>query len=189
MKIVASFFVSTLLLLLIGFSSSAQETQIVSGKVLHRNVSPALVQSPTQSLETYLRSAYDLKHLLVEKSVSQDKTCGDAYFVELKARSFLNNVQVEMDYYVQTLTKQSQDRLYDAIKANYETKGLPKCLLQDQFYMPNSGIIIYAYNYDPDYTTVNVPVIVGPIPQDMPCAKEIQRPVTSCWNVEDPYKN
>ena len=160
-----------------------------SGRVLHSDETRQRAVA-AQSLETYLATAYDRSALRFEKSVFKDLQCGDAYFIDIKVPSFWNDIQVDTDYYVQTLTHEAQERLYQALKKNYAKKGLPKCLLADQFETPMAGAFIaYRYNYHPDFTTVMVPAAERDVPANFPCANSIMRPLTSCWNLADPYSH
>jgi hypothetical protein len=161
-------------------------------KVASRSLSETANSSAekTLSLQSYLHNAYDMSRLRVEKSVVADKKCGDAYFLSVIVPSFWNSVQAETEYYVQTMTKESQDRLYDAIKTNLAVRGLPACLLQDQFYAPNINFpISYIYHYNPDYTTVSISGKMQDIPSGQLCSGVGQRQYTSCLNVQDPYGN
>jgi hypothetical protein len=181
-----------LILSVLTTSSDAFSSATRVEKVLSRELNQTTARSieKTISLETYLQSAYNKSKLRVEKSIAKDGFCGEAYFISVFVPSYRNSVQVEAEYYFQTLTKESQDHLYDAIAKNLSTKGLPACLLQDQYYSPDSEFFTYyKYNYDPDYTTVGISAKMLDLPADHQCASKAQRQYTSCWNIEDPYTN
>lgn len=130
-------------------------------------------------------AAYDMNRLKVKQSVVKDSVCGDAYFVDIIVHGFRNFVQARIDFYAQTYTKAQMDRLYNAIQKNYPTKGLPACMLNSQYY-PHL-LTVYTYHYDPDMTTVLLPAKNQIVPAPYECAGRIERPVTDCWNVKDPY--
>ena len=183
-------FVLTAVLFLVSSARAASPEAVRSdqGLILHvpSSMQSELEAAPTRSLDDFLdyTMAYDRQLMKIEKSVIKDGQCGDVYFLDFKVRGFWSEVQAELDFYVQTLTRGQQERLYDAIKKNYPTKGLPKCLRQDQF---EQDFASYSYHYDPDFTTVNIPVASVAVPAGYPCAGQVLRPLTSCWDIKDPY--
>ncbi len=158
------------------------------GLILRKNCNIQVrFSDETISLTDYLNriAAYNRDAMKIEKMVIADSLCGDAYFLEFTVSGFWNDIQAKVEFYVQTLTQESQERLFTTITSNYSAKGLPQCLLDDMFF--TEAPMSFNYHYDPDFTTVAIPVSFKPVPSGYACSGYIERPMTSCWNIEKPY--
>ncbi len=109
--------------------------------------------------------------------LKQSTPCGGGgyYYLKVVMRGEFEGKTRAVALAVQTLDETNLHRIYDAIRANLATKGLPRCLLNDTY----SGLVTHVFQ---PYELVNF------FPAGRELCSGFWFPVTSCVTEENLYE-